>query len=293
MNDAVLPYLRCPNCWSPLMDTGAALRCEHGHSFDIARQGYAALLPGGRPHAGDSAAMVADRADFLSAGHYAFLAEALAAAAQTAIPDGRPLVVDAGTGTGYYLARVLDALPGADGVGLDVAPPALRRAARAHPRAGAVLADLWQRLPLADGCAGLVLDVFAPRNGAEFRRILHPDGALLVVTPAADHLAELVEGFGLLRVDRDKAGRVGASLDPHFTATSTTTLRHAMTLSAHEVRSLIGMTPSARHVPLTTPDTPAPAIPAPDIPAPDIPALTVTAMTVTAAVDLTVYRPRP
>ena len=271
MNDAVLPYLRCPNCRSPLADAGPALRCTRGHSFDIARPGYAALLPGRNRHTGDSAAMIADRAAFLAAGHYAFVADALAAAARTAIPDVRRLVVDAGTGTGYYLARVLEALPGAAGLGVDVAKPALRRAARVHPRATAVLADLWRRLPLADGCAGLVLDVFAPRNGKEFRRILHPDGALLVVTPAADHLAELIGPFGLLRVDQDKAGRVSASLDRCFTATSTTTLRQSMRLSAGEVRTLIGMTPSARHVPLADLDTPA--------------------RTVTAAVDLTTYRP--
>jgi 23S rRNA (guanine745-N1)-methyltransferase len=272
MNDAVLRYLRCPNCWSPLADAGAALRCARGHSFDIARQGYAALLSGGKRHPGDSAAMVADRAEFLARGHYAFLADALAAAAVTAMPDVRRLVVDAGAGTAYYLARVLDALPGTAGVGVDIAKPALRRAARAHPRATAVLADVWGRLPLADRCAGLVLDVFAPRNGAEFRRILHPDGALLVVTPAADHLAELVEAFGLLRVDQDKAERVGASLDTDFTAASATTLRHSMRLSADEVRALIGMTPSARHLPLDDLDPPP--------------------LTVTAAATLTTYHPR-
>jgi 23S rRNA (guanine745-N1)-methyltransferase len=283
MNDAVLPYLRCPNCWSPLAHAGAALRCPGGHSFDLARQGYVALLTGGRRHAGDSAAMVADRATFLAAGHYAFLADALASAASaarisaasaariSAASTAPPLVVDAGTGTGYYLARVLDALPGAAGLGVDVATAAVRRAARAHPRATAVLADLWRRLPLADGCAGLVLNVFAPRNGAEFRRILHPEGSLLVVTPAADHLAELVEAFGLLRVDEDKAKRVGAGLDAHFTATSSTPLRHSMRLSSAEVRTLIGMTPSARHM------SPADLDPRPQ--------------TVTAAVALTVYRP--
>jgi 23S rRNA (guanine745-N1)-methyltransferase len=118
----------------------------------------------------------------------------------------------------------------------------------------------------------MVLDVFAPRNGVEFRRILHRDGALLVVTPAADHLAELVEGFGLLRVDQDKAERVGAGLDGLFTRVSATTLRQSMRLSADEVRTLIGMTPSARHVSLD--------------------GVTTSALTVTAAVDLTTYRPR-
>jgi 23S rRNA (guanine745-N1)-methyltransferase len=272
MNDAVLPYLRCPVCHAPLADAaGRALRCPSGHSFDLARQGYAALLSGRNRHTGDSAAMIADRADFLAAGHYEFLADALARAALATMPDAARLVVDAGTGTGYYLARVLDALPHVVGLGIDVAKPALRRAARAHPRAGALLADLWQRLPLADRSVGLVLNVFAPRNGPEFHRILHPQGALLVVTPAADHLTELVRAFGLIRVDKDKSERVAASLDAHFTAASTITLRRSMRLSAAEVRTLVGMTPSARHLP---PDN-----------------LAAGALTVTAAVDLTEYQP--
>ena len=287
MFDAVLPYLRCPNCSSPLAAAGdgRTLRCVRGHSFDIARQGYATLTAGRSPHAGDSAEMVADRAAFLAAGYYAFVADALAGTARgkatahatatagggTRHHAGGGLVVDAGTGTGYYLARVLDELPGAAGLGLDVSKPALRRAARAHPRAAAALADLWRPLPLADASAGLILDVFAPRNGPEFRRILHPGGVLLVVTPAADHLAELVAEFGLIRVDPDKTDRVGGSLGAHFTAESTTTLRREMRLTADEVRTLIGMTPSARHVPLD--------------------ALLAADRTVTAAVDLTVYRP--
>jgi 23S rRNA (guanine745-N1)-methyltransferase len=268
MNDAVLPYLRCPNCSSPLAAAGdRALRCARGHSFDIARQGYATLTAGRSTHPGDSAEMVADRAGFLAAGHYDFVADALAAAA----PVQGGLVVDAGTGTGYYLARLLDELPRAVGLGLDVSKAALRRAARAHPRADAALADLWRPLPLADASAGLVLNVFAPRNGPEFRRILRPGGILLVVTPAADHLAELVEAFGLIRVDPDKAGRVGDSLGAHFTAASTTTVRHGMRLNRGEVRTLIGMTPNARHVRLDD--------------------LRTSERTVTAAVELTVYRP--
>jgi 23S rRNA (guanine745-N1)-methyltransferase len=270
MNDAVLPYLRCPNCSSPLSAAGAgprSLRCARGHNFDIAKQGYATLTAGRSPHAGDSPEMVADRAGFLAAGHYAFIADALAAATS----EHRGLVVDAGTGTGYYLARVLDERPGTIGLGLDVSKPALRRAARAHPRACAALADLWDPLPVADASAALILDVFAPRNGPEFRRVLRPDGRLLVVTPAADHLAELVRAYDLIHVDPDKADRVQESLGGEFAVVSRTTRRRAMSLSADEVRVLVGMTPSARHVSageLVTADR-----------------------VVTAAVDLTVYRP--
>jgi 23S rRNA (guanine745-N1)-methyltransferase len=264
MLDTIVAALRCPTCREPLADEGDALRCPRRHAFDVARQGYVNLLAGRSPHTGDSAEMVADREAFLAAGHYDFVAQALA---RTAAREAPGLVLDAGTGTGRYLAAVLDAVPTATGLGLDVSKAALRRAARAHPRAGAACADLWRPLPLADAAADAVIDVFAPRNGPEFRRVLRPGGALLVVTPAADHLAELIDAHGLLKVDPDKAGRVAESLGAHFTAETSTTHRRRLTLTAAEVRTLIGMTPSARHT-----------------------AAAPEATTVTAAVDLTVWR---
>lgn len=263
MIDGALPYLRCPICERALHRVERALRCPRGHSFDLARQGYADLSAGRLPHVGDTAEMVADREAFLAAGHYDFIADALAAA----VPGG--FVIDAGVGTGGYLARVLDAAPAATGLGLDVSKPALRRAARAHPRAAAVLADVWRPLPIVDEAADAVLNVFAPRNGAEFRRVLRPGGRLLVVTPAAEHLAELVAAHGMIRVDPDKDQRVGRALDDHFEPDDATTMRRTLRLSAAEARTLIGMTPSARHLPSAPQE----------------------ALAVTAAVNLTTYRP--
>src|SRR6266516_6833069 len=195
----IVARLRCPLCRQELADLGGSLRCPRGHSFDQAKQGYVQLTAGPVSHPGDSAEMVAARAGFLAAGHYSFIADALARAA----PD-RGLAVDVGAGTGYHLGRVLDARPELVGLAVDVSKPALRRAAKAHPRAGAVLADAWRGLPVADHGAAVLLDVFAPRNGPEFARVLAPDGALLVVTPTARHLAELVEALALLRVDPAK-----------------------------------------------------------------------------------------
>jgi 23S rRNA (guanine745-N1)-methyltransferase len=247
MIDAALPFLRCPVCREPLARAdGQGLRCVRGHAFDLARQGYANLTTGRTPHSGDTVEMVTAREEFLAAGHYAFIAEAIAATA----PAAAGLVADAGVGTGYYLARALQGLPRAAGLGLDVSKPALRRAARAHPRAAAVLADLWQPLPLRDGTADLILNVFAPRNGPEFRRVLRPDGTLVVVTPAARHLTELITAYGLIHVDPDKAERVSGSLGEHFTPVSSTTVTRCLRLSGEEVRTLVGMTPSARHVDL-------------------------------------------
>ncbi|WP_405094138.1 23S rRNA methyltransferase [Micromonospora sp. NBC_01392] len=252
MLPSVLTRLRCPVCGEPLTETTAgttrALRCPRGHSFDTARQGYVNLLAGRAPHSGDSAGMVAARADFLAAGHYDTVAAALAAAATRVAPDEPyPLVVEPGAGTGHYLAAVLAALPDAAGLALDVSKPALRRAARAHPRAAAALADTWQRLPLADRSVTVLLNVFAPRNGPEFHRVLDPAGALLVVTPATDHLAELVDALDLLRVDPAKADRVAGSLGTHFVEESAGEHRARLALTRAEVTTLVGMGPSAWH----------------------------------------------
>jgi 23S rRNA (guanine745-N1)-methyltransferase len=243
--DAALPFLRCPVCQNTLARADEkALRCVRGHSFDLAKQGYASLTAGRTPHSGDTVEMVTARDEFLAAGHYAFIAEALQ---EVAAGD---FVVDAGVGTGYYLAHVLDELSRAVGLGLDVSKPALRRSARVHPRAAAVLADLWQPLPIRDGVADLILNVFAPRNGPEFHRALRPGGRLVVVTPAAAHLTELITAYGLIHVDPDKAERVSGSLGEHFTPVSSTTVTRCLRLSGEEVRTLVGMTPSARHVDL-------------------------------------------
>ncbi|WP_371408323.1 23S rRNA methyltransferase [Micromonospora zamorensis] len=289
MDPRILDRLRCPVCGESLgqaTDT-SALRCPRRHSFDIARQGYVNLLTGRAPHVGDTPEMVAARADFQAAGHYDVISAALAAAATEAVarleppePDvgAYPLVVDAGAGTGRYLGAVLAALPDAVGLALDVSKPALRRAARAHPRAAAALADTWQRLPVADASTAVLLNVFAPRNGAEFHRVLHPAGTLLVVTPDTDHLAELVDALDLLRVDPDKADRVTGSLGGHFTPVSSAVHRTELALSRREAASLVEMGPSAWH---TDPGALADRLAA--LPEP---------VRVTVAVRVDAYRPR-
>jgi 23S rRNA (guanine745-N1)-methyltransferase len=240
--------LACPVCGGSLdvVPDGTGLRCEVGHLFDRARQGHVTLLPPAhRPPPGDSAEMVADRVVFLSSGHYAGITAALADAVTA---DGPPAsLLDLGGGTGHHLAGVLDRLPEAAGVVLDSSPYAARRAARAHARAVAVVADSWARLPVRDDAVDRVLVVFAPRNGPEIARVRRPGGRLVVVTPAADHLAELVGPLDLLRVDPDKAARLAASLEPQLTPVRTTTYRRQLALPRPDVTTLVGMGPHARH----------------------------------------------
>lgn len=247
--DLSLDLLRCPTCRTRrLHPDHGALRCPVGHTFDIARHGYVSLLTGTRATSGDDAAMVQARARFLSTGTYAPIREVGARLAADAVSE-QGTVVDVGCGTGYYLAGVLDQLPSARGLGLDTSVRALRSAARAHDRAAAVAWDVFRPFPLADGAADVVLDVFAPRNPAEFHRILRPTGRLIVVRPTGRHLAELRGQVpAMVTIDPTKEQRLHRALNPLFEVAVTEQVEYSAPLTKLDALDLVAMTPSARHV---------------------------------------------
>jgi 23S rRNA (guanine745-N1)-methyltransferase len=243
--DPVLRCLACPHCGGPLARVGTAVGCPAGHRFDVARQGYLSLLgPRSRTDTGDSAEMVAARDAFLSAGHYRPTVEAVSAA----VPADVEVVLEVGAGTGWYLAAVLAQLPRAVGIALDSSARAARRAASASPAIGSLVADAWSRLPVLDGVVDVALSIFAPRNPAELHRVLRPNGRLVVVTPAPDHLAELIGGLGMIGVDGDKDAKLATSLAGRFVADGSADVRTQLRLGRDDLRRLVLMGPSARHV---------------------------------------------
>lgn len=245
--DTVADRLRCPICGGSLRRADRRLLCPLGHTFDIARQGYATLISGRRRHRGDDARMVAARERFLEAGHYRPLSSALAELVATHAPADDGIVVDLAGGTGYHLSAVLDACPHRYGLCVEASTSALRRAARAHPRAAAIGADVWAPLPVRTGTASVVLSVFAPRGVAEIERILAPGGVVVVANPLPTHLEELGRLVGGIGIDPRKPERMAAS----FRRFERLTLRHVtrrIVLGHEEVHAVMAMGPSGRHL---------------------------------------------
>lgn len=269
MEISAVNALLCPHCGSEFSTPAAgaaSLACTAGHSFDIARQGYLNLLTGhGTKFVPDTAAMVSARDSFLDAGHYEPLALALAEKVKELIAgaglNAVPLIVDAGTGTGYYLQHVLAGCnkghgetqdpgmaPAVTAVGMDISKFALRRAARRNPAALNIVWDLWRELPLGASTADVVLVVFAPRNASEFARILKPGGTLIVVTPLASHLAEIAQEAGLLGIQEDKEAALKHSLAEHFTATGSRELLVPLRLGPADIGNVALMGPAGHHL---------------------------------------------
>ncbi|MFT3714539.1 MAG: methyltransferase [Gordonia sp. (in: high G+C Gram-positive bacteria)] len=192
--------------------------------------------------------MVAARRRVLESGLYD---PVLTAVAERIDPESA-VVVDAGSGTGHYLASCLDAAPDALGIGIDLSKYCARATARSHRRALAVVADLWEGIGVRTGAADALLSVFAPRNLGEAARILRPGGRWILVTPRPDHLAQLREPLGMLGIGDDKLARLHDDLtSAGFTVTSADPVTADLTLSAPTAADIAGMGPAGFH---RTPD---------------------------------------
>ena len=179
---SVFDLLRCPICGGSLAlsESGKSLVCEKRHSFDVASAGYVNLLAPGKKNnavAGDPKEMVRARSLFLSSGAYDGISDGL----NRLIGNGG-ICVDCGCGEGFYTARAVSQCETV--VGFDASKHAVEHGAKCARRAGRdnlhfFAANIFD-LPLKDGCADTVINLFAPVAREEFLRILKPGGRLIV-----------------------------------------------------------------------------------------------------------------
>lgn len=237
-------WLRCPNCLCDLAaEEPLRLVCPSGHSFDVNKRGFVSLFTGGHGLIGDSAAMLDARSRWLDAGWYEPLRSLVTA---RIAPEAPCRVLDVGCGTGYYLAAALESAD-VRALGMDLSPTAVARAVRGRDAVDGLVADVWAPLPVRTGVTDVILNVFAPRNGAEFHRVLRPNGLLLVVVPQDTHLQELRAAGIALNVRSDKAAQLGETLGDWFALEAREALARTLSLSGPEIAALVGMGPSAHH----------------------------------------------
>lgn len=191
--------------------------------------------------------MVAARERFLGRDHYRALRSTVTALAVEHAPRRPHLVVDLAGGIGHYLSPVVEARPSAWGLTIDLSRAALRRAARAHPRAGAVAADVWRPLPLVPESTAVVLSIFGPRPVAEIGRVLVENGVAVVANAMPDHLWELRDLVGAIGVDPRKAERMSTAFGA-FERLAHQVVTWRLALSRDDVEAAVAMGPSAHHL---------------------------------------------
>ena len=230
----------CPVCGKPLQTENAAWRCDGGHSFDVAHQGYVNLLTVSQKHSrepGDSRTMVAARREFLDSGVYQPIADTLCRLAEPGKPAS---ILDVGCGEGYYLGCLAERLPDAERWGLDISKEAVRRAA-ARDKTAHWLTATAVRLPFPDGSFDCLISMFALTAEEEFARVLKPGGIFLQVIAGENHLMGLKN---LIYPEIIKKEKVLHPVLEGFSLEHSETLRFAFTLRGNrQIENLLSMTP--------------------------------------------------
>ena len=255
--------LICPICQKSLQRIGRTVRCANAHTFDIAREGYVNLLILRRKPKilGDSKEMLVARRAFFDAQHY----QPLAAAIYDTIYDeivspvvqskkAEMTILDAGCGEGYFVGQLANHLqqrfPATpiEGYGIDISKDAIKLAAKRYPHAQFAVADLNRQIPLGGATVNVLLNLFAPRNPAEFARVLIANGLLLIVIPADDHLTEVRAKFNLLDIQRGKRQRITDHFSRLMEPLPTRKVRYTLQLGNQDLTNLVRMTPNYWHL---------------------------------------------
>ena len=193
----MMEVFRCPLCRTKLLKNERALKCEHGHSFDISAEGYVHLLPANKMNSkipGDSKEMAASRSAFLDKGYYEPLLKELERTVLELSENEEPAMLDCGCGEGYYTSNIAKELknrfPKAKIAGFDISRPSVRRAAKRTKEVDFAVASVFD-IPVSDKSFDILLNVFSPLSIDEYKRVLKDGGYYIYVVPAARHLWQL------------------------------------------------------------------------------------------------------
>jgi 23S rRNA (guanine745-N1)-methyltransferase len=190
--------LICPVCQEKLSldEHQKSARCDNNHSFDRAKQGYWNLLLVQNKRSkdpGDNPEMIAARSNFLNAGYYAPVSEALNELAQHYTEDN-PAIIDLGCGEGYYTVAMQNALNQAEMLGLDISKHAVKAACKRSKSITWVVGSS-ANIPTENQSIDLAVIVFSRILGEPIANALKESGHLIIAYPGERHLYSLREAI--------------------------------------------------------------------------------------------------
>ena len=233
--------LMCPVCRQALNLVQRTWRCEQGHSYDLAKQGYVNLHVVQHKHSktpGDTPESVLARRLFLSGGFYQPLRDAVVAQLQRLRLH---TLLDIGCGEGYYTTAMQQKVQQC--IGLDIAKTAIQRAARLNAQVTWVVGT-GATLPVLDQSIEMCSSLFSPIPKDEILRVLKPRGYLLVVTPAPEHLYAMREAL-FDEVKLHDPQKIIAQLQQEFDLVDEQHIQSSFILEQEQLKNLIAMTPYA------------------------------------------------
>ncbi len=198
--DAAAPpgTLTCPKCHQNLTQKDRNWRCADGHSYDTAKQGYVNLLLVDQKkskHPGDDMDMVRARADFLDAGYYQPISDALNRMISEQIATRGPVtsLLDIGCGDGWYTANLQQALGKETHItGLDISRDAVKYATRRNKSIRWIVAS-GARPPVPQHSQDAIVTLFTPLMPQGFDHALAENGFVMTASTGLRHLSELRE----------------------------------------------------------------------------------------------------
>lgn len=233
--------LMCPVCRQRLELVSKTWRCEQGHSYDIAKQGYVNLHVVQHKHSknpGDTPESVDARRAFLQGGYYQPLQQAVV----HLLKDLKAkMVLDIGCGEGYYTSAMQQVVEQC--IGVDIAKNAVQRAAKLNDKVTWVVGT-GATLPVIDQSMDVCTSLFSPIPQTEILRILKDDGYLIVVTPATDHLYAMREAL-FEQVNPHTPQKFVEQLQDLFELKEQQVIDAPLVLDQQALKNLIAMTPYA------------------------------------------------
>ena len=223
--------LTCPVCNQglKLCKDNKLYRCESGHCFDLAKEGYVNLVIGSKSGEGrgDSKASARARKDFLDTETFGLLKQAIC-------EKMTGTVLDICCGEGYY-----DSYEG-ELYGFDLSKEMVRLAAKRNKGENYhYFVGNLSSIPVISGSVDTCIHLFAPFHDIEFGRVLKDTGRLYSVIPGKDHLFEIKEKVYDTPYKNDEKAPEAETLK----LLSRERVKEKRTLSGETVRTLFSMTP--------------------------------------------------